>query len=237
MPTLVLLPGLGADAAIYRPQIERFGDRIIVPPWIDPKPNESIDSYARRLGRRIEVPTPFYIGGISFGGMMAAEIAQSRHDDVAGLLMFGSCTHRSQVTAAFRFAAILGPHLPRGMVKGLLNRLVPRLFGAVEGLSEEHVQLLEEVAYRTDVDLLAWGATAIRSWTDGAQPTCPTYFAHGADDVVIPPGLKQMRPGVDLLVPGGKHLIHLSHADIVNRWVASKIDGPSLPASLIGKAA
>ena len=228
LPTLVLLPGLGADSGIFRPQFEHFGDRLVVPPWIDPRPGESIDSYARRWGRRIDVPKPFFIGGISFGGMMAAEIAQDRDRDVAGLILLGSCTHRSQVTAAFRLVAKLGPHLPRGVTKALLNRIVPRLFGAAEGLDEAHVELLEEIAYRTDTDLLAWGARAIADWTDGAQPTCPTYRAHGDRDLVIPARRRTMRPGVDLLVPGGRHLVHLSHAAIVNRWIASKIDDPLL---------
>ncbi len=56
----------------------------------------------------------------------------------------------------------------------------------------------------------------------------PTFRAHGSNDRVIPIHEQDMRPGVDLLVPGGKHLIHLTHATIVNRWIASKIDTPRL---------
>jgi pimeloyl-ACP methyl ester carboxylesterase len=223
----VLIPGLGADAGIYRPQREHFGDRLVVPPWIEPRVDESLATYARRLARTINVPRPFWLGGISFGGMIAGEIAEARPDDVAGIIMIGSCKHRRQVTLLFRIASHIGPLLPSGVVRGTLNRVVPRLFATAEGVGQDQaiVDVLDDVAYRTDISLLKWGAKAIREWEPGAEPRAPVYRAHGDADLVIPPSLDDMRPGTDLLIPGGRHLVHLSHATVVNRWIESKMTG------------
>ena len=232
-PTLVLIPGLGADAEIYRPQREYFGERLVIPPWIEARKDEPLSDYSRRLARVIdamEVPKPYWIGGCSFGGMVAGEIAEARPGDVAGLLLIASCRRREQVTRLFRLAASVGPKLPFGVLRASLNRVVPRLFAAAERFDDdpELSEILMEVAYRTDVSLAKWAARAIRDWSDGAHPTCEVYYAHGGDDLVIPPYSNDLRPGIDLLVPGGRHLIHLTHASVVNRWIASKIDAPRL---------
>lgn len=226
----MLIPGLGADAGLFRPQREFFGNRLVVPPWIEAEPEESLSSYARRLGRTLDLPRPFWIGGISFGGMMAAEIAEERPDDIAGLVLIGACTDRRQITLPFRLAAKLGPRLPRGIVRGMLNRVVPTLFAAAEGVSNDPLatSVLDEVAYRTDVSQLTWGARAIANWTGGAEPKVPTFRAHGRSDAVIPMRESDFRPGVDLVIEGGRHLIHLTHHEIVNRWIASKLDAPDV---------
>jgi pimeloyl-ACP methyl ester carboxylesterase len=221
-PKLVLIPGLGADAGLYAPQRAYFGDRLIVPPWIDPLgEDESLASYARRLGETIDLDADFWIGGYSFGGMLAAEIAEARAGRIRGLFMIGACTHRSQIRQSFRTLSRLAPYLSTGCSKAMLNRVVPRLFAIAERVWQNPaaVAMLDDVAFRTDVRLLQWGAPAIRSWRPGAVPQCPTFTAHGAKDTVIPPRIEAMRPGVDLLVPDGRHLIGLTHAPQVNAWI------------------
>ena len=46
--TLVLLPGMTADARLFEPQ-QRVFPGLIVPPWIDPEPREPLACYARRM--------------------------------------------------------------------------------------------------------------------------------------------------------------------------------------------
>jgi pimeloyl-ACP methyl ester carboxylesterase len=84
---LILLSGMGADERILEPQIEKF-PRLIVPKWIDPLPNESIPSYARRFAERIDPTRPCFIGGASFGGFVAVEMA--RHLDAKACFLIGS---------------------------------------------------------------------------------------------------------------------------------------------------
>jgi pimeloyl-ACP methyl ester carboxylesterase len=222
--SIVLIPGVGADSGIYEPQRRRFGDRLVVPPWIDPlHHDEPLADYARRLGDTIRhlpgLRKPFAIGGISFGGMLAAEIADDRPQDVSALLLIGSCTSRRQITAAFRLAATWGQVIPDGLAKGLLNRVAPVLFEALEGVTGEHRRLLDEVAYRTDTKLLKWAGRAVRAWTPGPAPVVPTFHAHGRLDRVVPVARIDFDPIRDLIIPDGRHLIHLTHADPVNDWI------------------
>ena len=222
--SIVLIPGIGADAGIYAPQRDHFGDRLVVPPWITPlSKDESLASYARRLGEVIRATPglrrPFAVGGISFGGMLAAELAEADPSDLAAVLLIGACTRPSQVTYAFRLAALLGQAVPNGLAKGLLNRVVPEAFEVLEGLRGPDRAIIDGVAYRTDTRLLKWAALAVRRWEGAALPPVPTFRAHGRRDRVIPLRDRPMRPGADLVVPDGRHLIHLTHAALVNRWI------------------
>jgi hypothetical protein len=49
---LVLFPGLGADYRLLEPQLAAF-PQLIVPPWIPPRKNESLPSYAARMAETI----------------------------------------------------------------------------------------------------------------------------------------------------------------------------------------
>ena len=222
--SLVLIPGLGADVAFYARQRQAFGDRLIVPQWIQPQhEDETLEHYAHRLARRIqELPNlrrPFFVGGVSLGGMLAAEIAECCGDDAAGLLLIAACCRRQQVTPLFRVVAAGSGVVPDGLIKGLLNHAVPHAIGWWQGLDPAATDLFNQSTFRTDIPLLKWGGRAIRRWQEPADPKCPVYLAHGRRDWVIPIPEDAMRPGVDLAIPDGRHLIHFTHASAVNRWI------------------
>ncbi len=228
--SLVLIPGLGSDAALYRPQSHALGDRLIVPPWLDPlDADETLESYAHRLVDVIradpKVVAPFFVGGISFGGMLAAEIAECCHEDVAGLILLGACTDKSEIPRIFDLVALAGPYVPTGLVMALTRRAAPAVISWWQGLSPEDADLFASVYSRGSVELLKWGARAMHRWGSAIVPQCPVFRAHGRRDIVIPIPEQKMRPGIDLVVPDGRHLINLTHAEAVNRWLLGVMDG------------
>jgi hypothetical protein len=72
--TVVLLPGMAADERLFEPQRRSFPG-LIVPPWIEPEPCEPLASYARRIAARLNSSDLLLIGGVSFGGIVALEMA------------------------------------------------------------------------------------------------------------------------------------------------------------------
>jgi len=77
---LVFLPGLGADARLFDPQRAVFPE-IEVPPWLPYREEESLADYARRMAATVTLSANMYLGGVSFGGMVALEDgAVSRND-------------------------------------------------------------------------------------------------------------------------------------------------------------
>jgi hypothetical protein len=68
---LVLLPGLGADADLLEPQRRAFPDLEVLP-WLDPRPDESLDEFGRRMAEASTARRGSVIGGVSFGGWSRA---------------------------------------------------------------------------------------------------------------------------------------------------------------------
>jgi pimeloyl-ACP methyl ester carboxylesterase len=71
---MMLLPGMAANEMLFEPQRRAFPG-LIVPPWSDPDPREPLACYARRMAGAIKLSRPAIIGGVSFGGIVALEMA------------------------------------------------------------------------------------------------------------------------------------------------------------------
>lgn len=84
---ILLLPGLGADTRMFDP-LRAEGLRIQSPPWIDPLPREPLAEYAERFAAAMPEAAPV-IGGASFGGMLALEMAQRLRPRT--VILLGSC--------------------------------------------------------------------------------------------------------------------------------------------------
>src|SRR5262245_7658263 len=72
---LLLLPGMAADARLFEHQLARF-PTLRVPSWIDPGRRESLRAYAARFARVVDPGVPCIVGGASFGGVVAQEMAK-----------------------------------------------------------------------------------------------------------------------------------------------------------------
>lgn len=73
---IYFISGLGADRRAFSKLIFSEHFPMIHLDWISPEPNESLRSYASRLALEIDSSNPFYLVGLSFGGMLATEIAK-----------------------------------------------------------------------------------------------------------------------------------------------------------------
>ena len=74
MKTVYVFSGLGADERVFY-KIDFGNCAVIFIKWIAPKKNESIECYAVRITAQITTTHPVLVG-LSFGGMMAVEVAK-----------------------------------------------------------------------------------------------------------------------------------------------------------------
>src|SRR3954470_18150998 len=103
---LILLSGMGADDRVFAPQREAF-PQLMVPGWIAPEStDESLPSYAKRLAKRIDPGEPCFIGGASFGGFVALEMA--RHLQAKACFLIGSVRSPAELPWRIRMLRGLG---------------------------------------------------------------------------------------------------------------------------------
>ena len=216
-PPLILLPGLGADSRIWTPQFTAF-PHLIAPDFIPAKSGETLSDYADRfagdLAARHDLSRPFFLGGVSFGGMVAVEM--TRRLKPAAVLLVAACRSRRQISRPFRLAERAVQWLPDRLGRALADGPVPWLFSKLERLDAASQQLLTDIARDADVAQVKWQAQSIAGW-DGEWPTdVPVRSIHGRLDRVIP--LKSIR--ADEVIDDGRHLINLTHAGRVNAFLA-----------------
>lgn len=199
------LSGLGADERAFQ-YIDTGVHAIEHMPWIDPLENESLRSYAHRMAARIDVDEPFALMGLSFGGMLAVEINKIK-PAVQLILLSTICSHQEK-PLRMRISGKLGLYnLVPARYFTQPSRIAHRLFGAQ---TDRERQLLNEILADGDPNYVKWALNAISRWKNTDPVTAVRI--HGTADKILPArGLP-----IDHLIPGGGHLMVISHAPEVS---------------------
>lgn len=206
--TVYLFSGLGADSRAFQ-ALELPGYNKVFIEWVPPGHKESMAQYARRLTSQILTPEPILIG-LSFGGMMAVEVAKQIPTDK--IVLISSAKTRSDLAAgsSLFFKWKLYKVIPGSLLRRP-NIMVNNLFGA-ETASDK--QLLGEILEDTDVPFFRWAMDNIVNWDNETIPPHLIHI-HGTADKIIPySGVK-----ADYSIEGGGHLMILNRADIISKII------------------
>jgi pimeloyl-ACP methyl ester carboxylesterase len=209
---MVLLPGLAADERLFAPQLARFPD-LRVPAWIDPLRVESLRAYAARLARVVDPGKPCIVGGASFGGTVALEMAP--HLRAAACVLIGSIRSPSEIPWRWR---VLRPIVLLGADRlGVLAGFAARFGGRF--LAGGTVRRLQRLS-QPRASFARWAMCAVvRWWPRQAARRVRVFRIHGAADRTLPVGLT--RP--DVVVSSGGHALSLFSPEVVNEFLAGVV--------------
>lgn len=209
---LILLSGMGADERVFAPQMAVFPN-LIVPRWLEPIAGESLAEFARRMAEVVDPGVPCFLGGASFGGMVAMEMQQ--HLDVCAVILIGSVRAPAElplVARLFRPLALVGRCIPFELFQ-FGGKAVRRIFGR---WMKPHVRILLNQLAQSDASFLRWAIFALLSWRGMDEPpAAPVFHIHGDRD--RPLAIRYTNPTT--VVRGGGHVISLSHAAEVNEFL------------------
>lgn len=209
---LYVLPGIGADARMFDAQ--RAIRDVHAIDWIAPAhPHETLKQYAQRFAIQLRMAEPFDLGGSSFGGMVALELA--RYLSPQRVFLFGSCRSPHSIAPLLRALRFFVRALPDGLLhppRAVLP-LVAWWFGAS---SHAHVQLFADMLAVTPIEFIRWASLAVFSWENIEDLPMPIHHVHGDRDRLIP--IRRVRP--DRAIAGAGHLLNVTHADAVNKFIA-----------------
>lgn len=159
-PAVYLLPALGTDERLFN-SLRTAYPEIVTPPWIAPQRRESLASYAERLAATLPRDRPCYVGGVSFGGMVALEL--TRHLPARGCLLISSIRSARELPPLLRrlrFGAwLLPPGVDRIIAGGA--GLLHRVFGPI--CSPSWSRLLVHLSKLRE-PLVPWALRAISGW-------------------------------------------------------------------------
>ena len=121
------IPGMAASSEIFEYIILPETYIIYKLDWIIPFQNESLESYAKRISKKITKPDPILIG-VSFGGILVQEI--SKHISFKKIFIISSIKSSYELPVTMRMAKKTNIHkiLPFELINSL-DKLALFAFG------------------------------------------------------------------------------------------------------------
>jgi pimeloyl-ACP methyl ester carboxylesterase len=201
---VVLFSGMAADDRLFR-SIRIPEAEIVTPDHAEPKRGETLTQYAARIADGLSIQADDIIGGISFGGMLAGEIARQRQ--VAGLILLGSCLRPDRLPRSYRWIERLGCFIPDFALT--CRSWPPLLRWRFAPLTRDAETCLLEMSRSYPTAQIRAFGRMIMGWAGVDHVSCPVLSIHGDSDRIIP--LKSAAP--DLIFKDAGHAFTLTHAD------------------------
>lgn len=202
------ISGLGADERVFTKL--KLDPRLNVKyiKWIRPLKKESLQHYAARLSKQIDTSQPFQLVGLSFGGVVASEIADIACPEQVTLISSMSTGVPLSKFYQLMIKCLLMSPLSAPLLKSA-NRLTYSYFGAD---TPELKKLLKKILHDTDSKFLKWALTRMSGW-DRKERVENLFHIHGTADKLIP--ILIVKP--DIIIEGGGHLMVYAQADQISK--------------------
>jgi len=209
------ISGLGADKRAFK--YLNFDVDLIHIEWIPPTSNETLTSYSKRLSKQIDDSEPFILLGLSFGGLVACEIASFLKPKQT--ILISSLTNNKELPVIFRLIGKTRIHniIPHFLLKPPMF-LAYWLFGVH---TTDSKKLLAEIISDTDTIFLKWALDKLLSHQAPKAPV-DLIRIHGTHDRLI--SAKQAS-GINWVNNGG-HFMVIQKADQVNNLL-KQLKSPS----------
>lgn len=215
------LSGLGADHRIFRNLSIPETDLLHLD-WLLPiRKSESLDDYAKRLAANIRHEHPVLIG-VSFGGMMAIEIA--KQIPVKAVILISSVKSAEELPVWMKFfgkckAEYLLPSVPLKSIKPL-NAIRPIQNYFLGAHSPEAIAIANEFRDNVDPLYLKWSIRQIFNWKNNWAPA-QVFHLHGDNDKLFP--ISKVKP--THIIKNGGHFMVMSHCDEINKILCEICSG------------
>src|SRR5688572_13803396 len=169
---------MGVDGRLFERQRELPLDVRVIE-WIAPRGEERFCDYAKRMAEQIDASAPFYLGGVSLGGMTAVEMA--RHVRPRALFLISSCCGPAGMPAWYRMPGWATCRLPPAVsrVLGAIGVLSPWPFGP---MAWDVRRAMLRMVWESPPERVAWQMRAILGWEAPAPCHVPVFQIHGRHD-------------------------------------------------------
>jgi len=221
-PTLILIPGLLCDDALWMHQVEALSD--IADVQVADITNETaMPDLARSI--LSGAPERFAVAGLSMGGYVAQDIMRQHPERVSRLALIDT-NARADLPEQSASRKALMTEAEAGRFDAIATLLLPKLVNAKHAKTPAIADVVLQMAARVGKDAFLRQQTAILNRVDGrpylSEIKCPTLVLCGEDDIMTPPAVhEEMVGGIGanaalVVVPDCGHLSPLEQPDAVS---------------------
>lgn len=210
------ISGLGADEKAFE-KLHVNGCSFKCLRWISPLTKESLSSYAKRMLEQIE-ESNLIILGLSFGGMLAVEMA--KQIAIEKLILLSTAKTYKEMPVWMRWAGTLNLHK---LIPIKLTRLTEKANDRRMGIETiEEKQFVDYYRKNADEKYVDWAVDQILNWKNTWVPES-AFHIHGEKDRMFP--IRNIRP--THVIKGGTHIMVLNRAEEVSSCIEKIVFGTS----------
>lgn len=207
---IYLIPGLGADERVF--QGLRLPQPFKILKWAPPADNEKLSSYCQKLIFQIDTQQEIILIGISFGGIVAQEIASLFQ--VKLVILVSGVQDPKEIPMGLRIAGFLRlHHLIPFQYSFHFSRLNNWLFTTRTGKEEK---LLKEILKDTPPAFVKWALQKVLEWRPDQTKRDKLYRIHGGRDKIFP---VRMQTNIDKEIPEGGHFLIVTDAELIQNYI------------------
>lgn len=186
----LILPGMGAAAAMYNGLKHKLGFPVDFLNWPAYRGEKTYADVARRIIKEHDIGSKDVVGGSSLGGMVALEIA--RLADIKAIVLLGSAVNRKEVQTLLALLSPLATAAPITIIQALAGK---------------HQNLVSMMFADSDPEFIRAMCSYLPSWAGYDGPVEKLFRLHGKKDHVIPCPTS----GCEVVETAG-HLLAITHA-------------------------
>ncbi len=207
------ISGLGADEKIFEGIIPHE-DTFVYLQWLQPNHREDIQSYADRMSQNITPEESPILLGVSFGGMIAIEIARRRA--VKALVLISSVKTYNELPRWMRISGHLNLHK---LIPTRFSKLTEGFDNRQLGIKTKYeVMIVNGYRKQANATMMAWGVKEVLKWKNSEIPENCIHI-HGSEDRVFP--IRNIRP--THIIDGGSHIMILNRKEEIKRIISMEL--------------
>lgn len=178
--TIYLLPGVGCDETVFR-HLELPAWEVVPILWLTPKKHEKLKDYVKRLLPQIKKDTEPVFIGLSFGGIVAIELAKlvKAHKIfiISSIKTHYERPYKMSMLYLLKFYRIFPARL--ALKFGFWHRW------ALGDLNEDEKELVNDMIKRVDINFNKWAVDQAIHWQNKEVPPNLVHI-HGDNDNIFP---------------------------------------------------
>lgn len=210
MNKIFFIPGLGANEKVFDNIGDLNCDQIKIK-WLDNLEDESINEYSRRLIEAYDIGENDIVAGLSFGGILAQEIARILyHKEV---ILISSFRDIKDLKPLYRFGLKTGLYkLTPGFRIPIVDEIIAYNLNSE---NQESKPILKEMLEHTDYNLLKWSLEKIAQLPSASNDSFITHNIIGNNDKI----LQTWSNEYTTIIEGGSHFMVYEKADEVTSTI------------------
>lgn len=213
-PRIYLIPGMGCDKRLFT-ELAEYMDFTVIE-FLQPQKGETLAAYSARMAGSIDDKTPFIIGGVSFGGMISADISKLKQP--AGVIFISTAKTSREVPFWLRCFRFIPVH--RLMSGNMLKAFWPK---SPFPRAEVFKNIMRSMKNDADSHLFKWSVNAAAMYNNRQLPSKFIHL-HGTRDLLLP-GLFVGQPVHR--IKGGDHGMVLAQAGqistLIQQWISDHV--------------